>query len=113
MAIQPQASRVTVTVASRLPAVADLCAKHHVRRLALFGSGAIGEFDAETGSDLDFLAEFSLMSPRDHAESYFGLMEDLQRLLGVPVDLVEAGASRNPYFQEAVRNTQVVLFEAA
>jgi hypothetical protein len=26
---------------------------------------------------------------------------------------IEAGASRNPYFQEAVRNTQVVLFEAA
>jgi len=29
------------------------------------------------------------------------------------IDLVEAGASRNPYFQEAVRNTQVVLFETA
>jgi len=34
-------------------------------------------------------------------------------LLAIPVDLVEEGASRNPYFQEAVRNTQVVLFEAA
>jgi len=113
MAISPQAARVTPTVASRLQAVADLCAKHQVRRLALFGSGATGAFDAQKGSDLDFLAEFEPMSPKDHAESYFGLMEDLQRLLGVPVDLVEAGASRNPYFQEAVRNTQVVLFEAA
>ena len=113
MAILPQAAGVTPTVASRLPALADLCAKHRVRRLALFGSGATGSFDAQEGSDLDFLAEFETMSPREHAESYFGLMEDLQRLLGVPVDLVEAGASRNPYFQEAVRNTQVVLFEAA
>jgi predicted nucleotidyltransferase len=113
MAMQPSANRVTSTVASRLPAVADLCAKHRVRRLAIFGSGATGEFEAQTGSDLDFLAEFVPMSPRDHAEAYFGLMEDLQRLLGVPVDLIEAGASRNPYFLEAVRNTQVVLFEAA
>jgi hypothetical protein len=53
------------------------------------------------------------MSPREHAEAYFGLMEDLQSLLGLAIDLVEVGASRNPYFQEAVRNTQVVLYEVA
>ena len=93
--------------------MAGLCAKHRVRRLALFGSGATDRFNAEKGSDLDFLVEFKPMSPRDHAQSYFGLMEDLQCLLAVPIDLVEAGASRNPYFQEAVRNTQVVLYEAA
>lgn len=112
MSSVPQATRVTPTVASRLPAVADLCAKHRVRRLALFGSGATGRFDPDSGSDLDFLAEFKPMSPKDHADSYFGLMEDLQRLLGVPVDLVETGAIRNPYFQEAVRSSEVVLFEA-
>ncbi len=53
------------------------------------------------------------MSPREHAGAYFGLMEDLDRLLGVRIDLVEASAIRNPYFKEAVRNTQVVLYEAA
>ena len=93
--------------------MADLCAKHRVRRLALFGSGATERFDADKSSDLDFLVEFEPMSPRDHAQSYFGLMEDLQTVLGLPIDLVEVGASHNPYFQEAVRNTQVVLSEAA
>ncbi len=113
MPILQPAVRLAPTVAARLPAVADLCAKHRVRRLALFGSGATERFDPDKGSDLDFLVEFEPLSPRDHAQSYFGLMEDLQSLLAVPVDLVEAGAIRNPYFQEAVRNTQVVLFEAA
>jgi predicted nucleotidyltransferase len=113
MPILQPAMSVAPAVAARLPAVADLCLKHRVRRLALFGSGASGRFDAAEGSDLDFLAEFEPMSPRDHAAAYFGLMEDLDRLLGVPVDLVEAAAIRNPYFQEAVRNTQVVLYEAA
>ena len=110
--LEPE-SRVAPAVATKLSAVADLCAKHRVRRLAVFGSGATDRFDPEKGSDLDFLVEFEAMSPRDHAQSYFGLMEDLQSLLVVPIDLVEAGASRNPYFQEAVRNTQVVLLEAA
>jgi predicted nucleotidyltransferase len=95
----PLPTSVAPSLAAKLPAVADLCRKHRVRRLALFGSGASGRFDAEAGSE--------------HAGAYFGLMEDLDRLLGVPVDLVEAGAIRNPYFQEAVRNTQVVLYEAA
>lgn len=100
-------------MAAHLARLAELCTKHRVRRLALFGSGASERFDPAAGSDLDFLVEFEPRAPRAHAEAYFGLMEDLQRVLGVPVDLVEAGASRNPYFQEAVRNTQVVLFEAA
>ena len=113
MPILQPAVRVAPTVAARLPAVADLCTKQRVRRLALFSSGATDRFRAEKGSDLDFLVEFEPMSPRDHAQCYFGLMEDLQSLLAVPIDLVEAGASRNPCFQEAVRNTQVVLFEAA
>jgi uncharacterized protein len=113
MPLVAPADRVAPALAAKLPAVGDLCAKHHVRRLALFGSGATNRFDSKKGSDLDFLVEFEPLPPREHAQAYFGLMEDLQTLLDVPVDLVEAGASRNPYFQEAVRNTQVVLFEAA
>ncbi len=53
------------------------------------------------------------MSPAEHARNYFGLQEDLQGLFGVPVDLVEPGPIRNPYFRQAIEQTQVVLFEAA
>jgi uncharacterized protein len=113
MPILQPAGRVAHAVAANLSTVAELCVKHRVRRLSLFGSGASDRFDAEKGSDLDFLVEFESMPPGDHAQAYFGLMEDLERVLAVPIDLVEAGASRNPYFQEAIRNTQVVLFEAA
>jgi len=60
--------------------VADLCLKHRVRRLALFGSGASERFDSAKGSDLDFLAEFEPMSPREHAGAYF-------RLTGTPISM--------------------------
>ncbi len=89
-----------------------VCAKRHVHRLAVFGSAARGEFDS-AGSDVDLVVEFEPMSPREHADSYFGLIEDLQALLGVAVDLVEKKPIRNPYFRQAVEETQVVLFEAA
>ena len=92
--------------------IAELCAAHHVRRLAVFGSAAGGQLDAPA-SDVDILVEFRPMSPAEHAERYFGLMEDLERLLALPVDLVERDPIRNPYFRRAVEETQVVLYEPA
>jgi len=89
-----------------------LCNHRGVRRLALFGSAASGLFNP-TSSDLDFLVEFHLVGPAQHADNYFGLQDDLERLFGVPVELVEPGPIHNPYFQQAVEKTQVLLYAAA
>ena len=92
--------------------LAEICSKRRVKRLALFGSATRDDFDPQS-SDLDFLVEFLPMPPAQHADSYFGLQEDLERLFSMPVDLVESPPIRNPYFREAIENTQVVLYEAA
>ena len=83
-----------------------------VSRLALFGSAATGSFD-RSSSDLDLIVEFKPMSPVKHADNYFGLMEDLQRLFDVPVDLIELEPIRNPFFRQVVAETEVVVYEAA
>ena len=44
---------------------------------------------------------------------YFGLIEDLERLLGCPIDLVEPGPITNPFFRESLEQSQVVLYAAA
>ena len=90
----------------------DLCKNRGVRRLALFGSAATGSFD-RSSSDLDLLVQFKPMSPVQHADNYFGLTEDLQKLFQVPVDLIELAPIRNPFFRKAVVETQKVLYEAA
>lgn len=99
-------------VAGKMDELADRCRRRHVRRLALFGSAASGRSDPTT-SDLDFVVEFESLTPAEHADSYFGLCEDLEKLFGRPVDLVELGPIRNPYFLESVAETQVVLYDAA
>ena len=91
--------------------IGEACQRRRVRRLTLFGSAAMGEYRAQR-SDIDLMVEFQPMDPTDHADSYFGLLEDLQRLLGADVDLVERAPIRNPYFLEAIRKTQVVLYDA-
>ena len=35
----------------------EICRRHHVRRLEVFGSAAVGDFDPEN-SDIDFLVNF-------------------------------------------------------
>jgi predicted nucleotidyltransferase len=99
-------------IQERVTAVADLCVKHRVRRLALFGSATSQHFDPAR-SDLDVLVEFQPMPPAQHADSYFGLMEDLQRLFGRQIDLIELGSIRNPYLRQAIIASQVILYDAA
>jgi len=92
--------------------LAEVCKTRAVRRLALFGSAAQGAFDPAS-SDLDFLVEFQPASPAQHANHYFGLQEDLESLFGVPVELVEPESIRNPYFRQAIEETQVLVYAAA
>jgi uncharacterized protein len=91
--------------------IAELCRRHQVRRLALFGSAARQDFDPKR-SDLDFLVEFQPLAPGTYARTYFGLLEALQQLFGRRVDLVEAGSVRNPYIRQEIETWQETLYAA-
>jgi len=93
-------------------ALEALCVRYHVRRLAIFGSATDESFDPSE-SDLDFAVEFAPLDPHEHKESYFGLLESLEALFGRAVDLVEYGPIRNPYFLQALQESQVMLYEVA
>ncbi len=90
----------------------ELCRRFHVRRLDLFGSAARGDFDPER-SDIDFLVEFDREHPQALSfNTYFDLKEALETLLVRPVDLVEPGAVRNPYFKAGIDGSREPVFEA-
>ena len=63
-------------------------------------------------SDLDFLVEFDDPPDGRYANQYFGLLRDLGALFARPVDLVESGAIRNPWFRRGVYASATVLFAA-
>jgi predicted nucleotidyltransferase len=90
----------------------DLCHKHHVKKLELFGSAADGTWDGAR-SDLDFLVEF--LPDYDLGPwltKYFELKEELEVLFQRSVDLVMASAPRNPYFLREVNRTRTTLYAA-
>jgi predicted nucleotidyltransferase len=91
-------------------AIADLCRRFGVRRLAVFGSALTDRFD-EARSDVDFLVEFSDDSS-SRFDAYFGLKEELESLLGRPVDLVSPSALENPFFAASVEAEAQELYAA-
>jgi predicted nucleotidyltransferase len=88
-----------------------LCRRFYVRRLDLFGSAARGDFDPEH-SDIDFIVEFDRSAPQHPFDSYFGLKEELEALLGRKVDLVELSAVRNPYLKASIEQSRENVYAA-
>ena len=89
-----------------------LCRRHHVRRLALFGSALRSDFDP-TRSDIDLLVEFDPLPPAIYAPNYFSLIDELRHLFNRPVDLLVPTAIRNPYLKRAVDRDRETLYVAA
>jgi len=103
---------MTTIIQQKLQEVRGLCRKHGVLRFAVFGSGVRKDFD-KVRSDLDFLVEFKPMSPREHKEAYFSLLEGLEELFSTSIDLVELQAIRNPFVKRRIEQDQETLYDAA
>jgi predicted nucleotidyltransferase len=85
--------------------IAELCRRHHVRRLDLFGSAAGSDFDPSR-SDLDVLVEFEVLGEGKYADAWFDLHADLEEFFGRKVDLVSATSVNNPYFRAELERTR-------
>ena len=84
--------------------IADFCRKHHIRKLALFGS--VLREDFRPGSDVDVLVEFE----PEHVPGLirFSAMErELSELLGQKVDLNTAGFLSHYFRGEVLREAEV------
>ena len=99
-------------VAENRDAIEQLCIRCKVRCLELFGSAAEDSFEP-LNSDLDLLVEFDSMSAVEHADAFFTLQEELQKILGLPVDLIERTTIRNPYFLQSFDRKKVLLYAVA
>ncbi len=92
-------------------ALIALCRQYHVRELDVFGSAATGDFDEQT-SDIDLLVTFEDSVKDNRFDNFFALLEALQDLFDRPVDLVEPGALKNPYFIQTVNQTRKQIYAA-
>jgi len=98
-------------IESKRKELSALCRKYHVQRLEIFGSAVTESFDPGK-SDLDFVVQFGKLAPGEYADTYFGLLEEMEELFQFRVDLIMDTAIDNPYFREKTEKTGVLLFAA-
>jgi predicted nucleotidyltransferase len=89
-------------------AVADFCRRHHMRRLAVFGSVLRNDFRPE--SDVDVLVEFE--EGHTPGLDFFAMQDELSELLGHKVDLNTPGFLSS-YIKDRVLAEAEVLYDVA
>jgi len=88
--------------------IKDLCLKHKVEELYLFGSVLSDNF--QPTSDIDFLVEFSGVDLMDYFDNFMNFKHELELLLGRNIDLVENQAIRNPIFRRSVDRSKHLIY---
>ena len=104
-----QRRKIIPLVANRTPQIRNLCRRHHVKRLDVFGSAVNGDFRPDE-SDIDFLVEFDDSAEGQRFETRLQLTEELEALFGRSVDLVHDSAIQNPYFRDEVDQTREPIY---
>lgn len=93
-----------------LQRIIELCRKHKVRSLAVFGSILTDRFNDD--SDVDLLVDFEPQDPDrfDYVTNFLDLQDSLEALLKRKVDLVIGSALRNRFFINNVNRTKQVIY---
>jgi hypothetical protein len=95
-------------LAASINELADFCRRHHIRRMALFGS-VLGD-DFQPDSDIDVLVEFEPCTRV--GLKFFAIERELSELLNRRIDL-NTPAFLSTYFRDRVLAEAQVLYEAA
>ncbi len=99
---------VAKRVRLRPKAIAELCKRHHVRRLALFGS--VLRHDFRPDSDVDVLVEFE--PGKTPGFGFITIQDELSDLLGRKVDL-NTPACLSRFYRDEVLGLAKDLYVAA
>ena len=92
-------------------AIINLCKKHRVKSLSVFGSALREDFKED--SDVDFSVVFDrtvLNDPLDYAQNYLDLIDELEKELNRKVDLISEEGLRNRFFIKELNQTKKLFY---
>lgn len=88
--------------------IRDLCSKHKVSRLFVFGSVLTKKF--KKSSDIDLLVDFKDVDLYSYADNYFNLKDALEDIFKRNVDLLEDKAIKNPYLRQSIDSSKQLIY---
>lgn len=88
--------------------IKELCKKHKVKYLFVFGSVLTDKFSEK--SDIDFIVDIDSNDPFEYADNYFDVKFGIEDLLNRPIDLLEDKAIKNKYLRESIENSKIAIY---
>ena len=88
--------------------IRDLCDKHKVAKLFVFGSVLSDKFIKS--SDIDLIVDFQDIDLYEYADNYFDLKFAVEKILKRNVDLLEDKAINNPYLRKSIDSSKQLLY---
>ncbi|MBL4586724.1 MAG: nucleotidyltransferase domain-containing protein [Flavobacteriales bacterium] len=88
--------------------IEQMCTENKVRSLFVFGSAVRNELTED--SDIDLLVDIESTDPFEYTDNYFNLLEQLQKLLKRPIDLLESRGLKNRFLKAEIDKTKVPLY---
>ncbi len=88
--------------------IKNLCEKHKVKYLYVFGSLLTDNFSEK--SDIDLIVDFEKVDINEYADNYYDLKFSLEDLLHRPIDLLEQKAIKNPYFLKKIESEKQLVY---
>ncbi|WP_396176223.1 nucleotidyltransferase family protein [Flavobacterium sp.] len=85
-----------------------LCAIYNVEKMYLFGSALNSNFNKE--SDIDLLVKFKSIELSKYFDNYMDFKENLEKLFGRDVDLVEEQTLKNPILIKAINKSKELIY---
>jgi len=85
-----------------------LCAMHNVEKMYLFGSALNSNFNKK--SDIDLLVKFKSIELSKYFDNYMDFKNNLEKLFGREVDLVEEQTLRNPILINSINKSKELIY---
>ena len=105
-------------IQNNINAITDVCKKHHVKQLFVFGSAA-RRGDFTDSSDIDILVNFENL-PLDTNEQIFYIVENrdkfheqLKEIFKRDIDLIEESKISNKYLRYFINKDKKLLYEVS
>ncbi|MEE9431025.1 MAG: nucleotidyltransferase domain-containing protein [Melioribacteraceae bacterium] len=88
--------------------ISELCKKHKVDALYLFGSATNENF--KDGSDIDFLVRFEKIDLVRYFDNYITFKEKLNKIFNREIDLVEEQTLKNSILINSINRSKKLIY---
>jgi len=87
--------------------IKKLCKTYHVDVLFIFDAALLNE---SKPCKCGFIVRFAPMAPEEYGDNYYALKNELKKMMGCELELIEEKALKNPFMRKIIDASKTTLY---